>query len=99
MRGAAVADAQATLQQGSRGLAELHHEFHCVTIHGIFFSVAVAATFAAAAFRSGLAFSLGRFQELLLIFGQTLRLPEFDHRGDFFFRNEWRVQPMDARRT
>ena len=53
----------------------------------------------AAAVGSGLALSLRRFQELLLVFGQTLRFPELDHRGDFFLRHKRSVQSVHARRT
>ena len=59
----------------------------------------VSGSLAGAAFRSGFALSLRRFKELLLIFRQALRFPEFDHRSNFFFRDKRSMQPVNARGT
>jgi hypothetical protein len=88
----------AALQQGSGGLAELDHQPHGIVEERIVvvrrnFSrvVATAARRLAIFFRS--------LQEFLLILRLPLRLPEFHHRRDFFFRHVRSMQPMHARRA
>ena len=98
MRGTAIADAQAALQQGSGRFAELHHQLHGIAVHGIVLGFTVGSGFSAA-LRACFAFAFGRIEELLLIFRQALHLPEFDDRGDFLFGNKWGMQAVHARRT
>src|SRR5579883_1377102 len=86
---AAVSDAQAALQQRSRGLAELHHQAHGVVIEGIVLQVSVG-DFGAGLTRFALFFR--RLGELLFVFRGGLRLPEFDDGRDFFLGDEWAEQ-------
>src|SRR5690242_1043961 len=90
--GAAIADAQAPLQQGSGGFSELDDQAHGIFEERIVF-VAPLATFAAGA-RGG--FFLWRFEEVLLILGRSLGAPEFYGSGDLLLRNERRVQALHA---
>ena len=65
----------------------------------IVFGFVARSRLAASRGRGRVPFFLRHFQELLLIFRQTLRLPEFDNCGNFFLRDEWSVQTMHARRS
>src|SRR5262249_37547725 len=95
--GAAVANSQAALEEGSGRLAELHNQFHCVTIHRILFAIASLARFSRAAGRPWFTLVGWDFEELLLIFGLALRLPEFNNGRNFFLRDKRCMQSVNAR--
>ena len=90
--GAAVADAQAALQQGSRSLAELEHQPH---------SVFVQLVVAVSIFRAGLEIAalvvFGSLEEAFDVFSLALLLPEIDHRRRLFLGDEGSVDALHAR--
>ena len=90
--GASVADAQASLQQGSGGFAEVKHE-----THGIFVKLVgiVFAAFCSKFALGGLFFS--GLEEFLLVLRETLRAPELDDRRDFLFGHEWSMYALHTR--
>src|SRR5947209_1127703 len=51
--GAAIANSQPPLQQGSGSLSEFNHEFYCIPVHGIVFRLAAFPCFASRASSSG----------------------------------------------
>src|SRR5579862_6373676 len=61
MSRAAVSDAQAALQKGSRGFAEFNHQTHGVIEEGIVVVLTASATFSSRV--AGLAFFAGGLQE------------------------------------
>src|ERR1039458_2619946 len=89
--GAAVADAQAALQQRGAGLAELEDEADCVVEEIVVFLAGFAV---AVEFLAGVV--LGPFEEAMDVLGLALGLPECGDRRDFFFGYKWRVDALDA---
>ena len=88
MRGPAIADAQAALQQGSGSLAELQYQ-----AHGIFEKLVMLGFFG---FAAGSAFAalviFRRFQEFFLVFGGRLLAradDEWDDRARAAYLEPW----------
>src|SRR5258708_26437189 len=94
--GASVADAQAALQEGSGGFAELDHEANGIVVERI---VVFGGNFSRIVAVRGhaLAIFFRRLQEFLLILRLPLRPPEFHDGGDFLFGYIRSVQAIDAR--
>src|SRR5579862_8202533 len=97
MGGAAVADAQAALDEGSGSLAEFDHKAHGIVVERIVvvggnFSgvIAIGRTFAIF-FRS--------LQEFFLILRLALRLPEFDNGRDLFLGDIRSMKAVHTRRS
>src|SRR5580700_3546527 len=97
MRSAAVANAQAPLEQGSGGFAEFDYQANGIVEKRI---VVVGRDFSrvVGALGGWLAIFLRRLQEFLLILRLALCLPEFDHGCDFFLGHVGSMQSMHARR-
>src|SRR5262249_23218940 len=92
VRGAAVADTQAALQQRRRGLAELEDE-----LDGVLEELVVLVAFEfACTFRTA-AFFLRRGEEGFVVLRLRLLLPKLDAGGDLLLRYERRVHALDAR--
>jgi len=82
VRGAAVSNTQAALQQGSGGLPEIEYQAHRIFEKFVVILLAgVGPPFA------GAAFFLRSFEELFLVFGLALRPLELHHLRDFLFRH------------
>ena len=92
MRGPAVANAQAALQQGSGGFAEFQYQADCV------FEQLVVIVFAELASAFGVGFLFWSFKELLLVLGFALRAPELDYLRDLVLSHQWSVQALHPRR-
>src|SRR5271166_3498058 len=91
---ASVADAQASLKQGSGCLPIFEHDSH-----GVLKKLVMLIVCSAVPIRTRVAvpvFARG-LQEVLLVLGGTLRFPEFNHRSNLFFSDERSVHAMDAR--
>src|SRR6476646_4047245 len=100
MCGAAIANAQAALQQGSRSFAELNHQAHGVLIKLIVLAFSIVAGSAIRSSASNaLSFFFWSFKEFLLVLRLRLRAPELHHGMRLFFRRIRRVQPMHPRRS
>src|SRR5579863_1376127 len=93
MSRAAITNPQPTLQQGSRRLPKFNHQFHSIFVKGVVCRLFTALSSVVRSAR--FTFLFWSLQEFLLVLRQTLRAPEFNYRGNFFFGDEWSVQTMN----
>ncbi len=89
--GAAVADAEAALEERGAGFAELEDQADGVVEEVVVFLAGFAVAVGVFA-----GFVLGAFEEAVDVLGFALGLPEFGDGGDFFFGDEGRVDALDA---
>ena len=90
MGGAAVADAEASLEERGGGFAEFEDQADGVVEQGVVFvGVGVGAI-------DGDALVFGRFEEGMDVFGISLRPPEADHGRSLRFGDQGRVEAHET---